>query len=86
MGTVDSTGLGGKPMTLVNAQKIVLDYMERLNIGAILFDGAYRFPKHFRDDATLAFRYWANYLSDDQDGSEDADNWLSVEDANDLTD
>ena len=38
-------------------QRAVLDYMTLKNIGAILFEGSYRFPVHFREDAFLAERF-----------------------------
>lgn len=35
-------------------QKQVLKYMNDNNIGAVAFNGKYRFPQEFRDDAKLA--------------------------------
>lgn len=38
-------------------QKAVLTYMDDHNIGAICFEGGWKFPVHFREDADLAKRY-----------------------------
>lgn len=47
---------------MTREQKMVLRWMDETNTGAVLFEGAYRFPQSFRDDAELADRYVAKYL------------------------
>ena len=42
---------------LTDNQKSVLHWMRRENIGAILFDGGYKFPEAFRRDAALADKF-----------------------------
>jgi hypothetical protein len=42
---------------MTDNQKLVLSWMYERNLGAILFEGSYRFPVHFRNDSGLADRY-----------------------------
>ncbi len=58
---------------MTDAQKTVLDWMIGLNIGAVLFEGAYRFPQAFRRDAAIAERFVAKYLTKGRDGSDAMD-------------
>ncbi len=43
--------------TLTAHQKWVLGYMEAKNLGAVLFEGEYRFTEAFRRDPDLAERF-----------------------------
>lgn len=42
--------------TTTTHQKRVLRWMDERNLGAVLFEGSYRFPVHFRNDPDLAER------------------------------
>jgi len=44
-------------------QRKVIDWMNERNIGAVLFEGTYRFPEAFRCDAELAARFAAKYIN-----------------------
>ena len=47
-----------KTKTILTAdQKDVLKYMDRHNIGAVIFEGSYRFPQSFRNDPAMATRF-----------------------------
>ena len=43
---------------MTSYQKHVLRWMDERNIGAVWFEGAYRFPVHFRNDPDLAERFY----------------------------
>lgn len=43
--------------TLNDAQKAVIRWMDRERIGAVCFEGGYKFPEAFRCDAALARRF-----------------------------
>ena len=43
-------------------QKRVLRWMDYENQGAMWFEGAYRFPVHFRNDPDLAERFDKEFL------------------------
>jgi hypothetical protein len=50
MGTGDTEMLNAE-------QKSVLTWMRRENIGAVCFDGGYKFPDHFRRSPELAHKF-----------------------------
>ena len=50
--------------TMMNGfQKAVLAWMDKKNLGAVLFEGEYRFPEAFRRDALLAQRFYEKSLA-----------------------
>jgi hypothetical protein len=62
----------------MNATQVVIEWMTGLNIGAVLFEGDYRFPRTFHQDPVMAERFVAKYLSGDRDGSDAMDYCLDV--------
>jgi hypothetical protein len=52
---------GPAPMT--EAQKAVIGWMYRENIGAVMFEDGYKFPNHFRMEAELAERFLAKGMA-----------------------
>jgi hypothetical protein len=42
---------------LTQTQRDCLDYLDRHNLGAILFEGSWRFREAFRQDAVMAERF-----------------------------
>ncbi len=48
--------------TLTQTQRDCLDYMDRHSLGAVMFEGSWRFKEAFRRDAEMSERFKARMI------------------------